>query len=131
MQDAGAGVVGTLGRDDPARSVAASHAHSRSHPSRERSADISRRRLLRGALQDQLADARGIRLALHRLHDGADDRAGRLHLAVADLLEHVGLRGECLVDRGDERAVVRDDRETARVDDLLRRALARMTPSST
>ena len=60
----------------------------------------------------------------HRLHDGADHGAGGLHLAVADLLEHVGLRGQRLVDRGDERAVVRDDGEPAGVDDLLRRALA-------
>ena len=35
--------------------------------------------------EHQLAHARGIRLALHGLHHGADDRAGRLHLAIADL----------------------------------------------
>ena len=57
--------------------------------------------------EDDLAGLAGIRLALHRLHHRTDDRAGGLHLAVADLLEHIGLRGERLVDRGDEGAVVR------------------------
>ena len=80
--------------------------------------------LLRGALQDELAHARGVGLTPHGLHDRADDGAGGLHLAVADLREHVGLRLQRLVDGGDERAVVGHDRQAAGVHDLLRRALA-------
>ncbi|OEI69217.1 hypothetical protein Cus16_1054 [Curtobacterium sp. ER1/6] len=80
---------------------------------------------LLGALQHQLADARGVRLALHGLHDRADDRAGGLHLAVLDLGEHVRLGGEGLVDGCGEGRVVRDDLEPAGLDDLRGRALAR------
>src|SRR4051812_20114176 len=79
----------------------------------------------RGALQHELPDPRRVRLAAHRLHDGADHGTGGLHLAVADLLQHVGLRGEGLVDGGEQRAVVGDDREAARLHDVLGRALAR------
>ena len=46
-----------------------------------------------------------------------------MDLAIADLLEHVGLRRERLIDRGDQRPVIRDDREPTRINNLLRRAL--------
>ena len=45
-------------------------------------------------------------------------------LAAADLVRDVGLRGERLVDRLVQRAVVGDHREAAGVDDLLRGAFA-------
>ena len=57
--------------------------------------------------QDELADAGGVGLALHRLHHRADDRAGGLDLAVADLREHVGLRGQGGVDRRIDRTSAR------------------------
>jgi len=48
-------------------------------------------------LQHQFAHARSIRLAGHRLHDRTDHRTSRLHLAVTDLLEHIGLSGQRFV----------------------------------
>ena len=73
---------------------------------------------VRGArtLQNQLPHACGIRLPAHRLHHRTDDGARRLHLSVTDLREDVRLRGEGVVDRGDQRTVVRDDCEAAGVD---------------
>src|SRR5690606_13702053 len=75
-------------------------------------------------LEDELAHATGIRLAARRLHDRTDDRADRTEVAPANLLEDVGLRGERLVDRGEQRPVVGYDLEAARDEDLLRVALA-------
>ena len=60
-------------------------------------------------LQHQLAHARLISLAAHGLHDGTDHGAGRLHFALADLLENIRLRCERRVDGRDERTVVRDN----------------------
>src|SRR5262245_26125267 len=79
---------------------------------------------LRAALQDQLANPLRVGLPLRRLHDRADDRAGRGHFAAADLLHDVRLRGQCLVDGGVQGAVVVHDLETARDDDLVGLALA-------
>ena len=45
-------------------------------------------------------------------------------LAAADLVRDVGLGGEGLVDGGEQRPVVADDREAAGGDHLVRRALA-------
>ena len=61
-------------------------------------------------LEDQLADPAGVGLAAHLLHHRTDQRAGRGHLAVADLLGDVGVGRDGLVDRRRQRAVVGDDR---------------------
>ncbi len=65
---------------------------------------------MRSSLEHELAHSSRICLAAHRLHDRADDRTGSLHLAIANLLEHVGLLRERRIDRLDQRAIIRDDR---------------------
>ena len=49
--------------------------------------------------QDERAHLGRVGLALHLLHDLADQRAGGLDLAVADLGRHVGVGGDDRVDR--------------------------------
>src|SRR5690606_32959005 len=85
---------------------------------------VDTRLLLACALQNQFAAACGIRLPLHRLHNRTDNRTSGLHLAVADLLQNVRLRGQSFIDCGDQCAIVRHDREPACVDDLLRGTFA-------
>src|SRR5699024_8458366 len=48
--------------------------------------------------QHQLTHPGGVGLALGGLHHRADDRAGGLHLAAPDLVDHVGVGGQRLVD---------------------------------
>lgn len=63
-------------------------------------------------LQHRLAHPRRIRLAVHRIHDRPDHGTGRPHLAIADLLKHVRLSRQCLLDRRDEGTVIRHHSET-------------------
>ena len=80
----------------------------------------SRSRSARGALQHELAHAGRVRLARIAFITAPMTAPAACTLPSRIFCQHVGLRGERLVDRGDERAVVGDDREPARVDDLLR-----------
>ncbi len=70
-----------------------------------------------GPLQHELPGARRVGLAAYRPYDGTDHGSGSLHLAVADLLEHVGLLRESRIDLGDQGAVVRDDLQASGRDD--------------
>src|SRR5688500_5891424 len=79
---------------------------------------------LRAACDHDLANAGRVGLTLRGLHDRSDDGAGRLDLAVADLLSHVRLGRERLVDGLFQGRVVGHDLEAALLDDVVRRAFA-------
>ncbi len=71
------------------------------------------------------SNAGGIRGSTHRLHHRTDDRARRLDLPVPQLLEHIRQLRQRGVDRGEQRAVIRHDREPTSGDDLSRTPLPR------
>src|SRR5262245_9100490 len=81
--------------------------------------------LLAEPLQDQLAYAGGVGLAAHLLHHDADQGPGGRDLSGSDLVGHVGVVRDRLVDGRTERRVVGHHLESARRDDLLRRSLVR------
>jgi hypothetical protein len=63
-------------------------------------------------------------LAFELLHHLADERAGGLNLAVANLLGHIGIGRDHRVDGGFQRAGVLHQLQAARIGDRRRSALA-------
>src|SRR5690606_37250761 len=79
--------------------------------------------LLTAGREDELADPLRVGLALGGLHDRADDGARRLDLAAADLVRHVRLGRQRLVDRLLQGRVVGDDLQAPGRHDLVRLTL--------
>ena len=74
----------------------------------------------RQALLEHALDGRGVGLAAGGLHDRADQRADRLHLAAAHLLGDVGVARDRRVDGRDQLVGLPHDGQAARLDDLRR-----------
>ena len=75
--------------------------------------------VLAAGREHQFAHPGRVGLTFRRLHHRADDRARSLDLAAADLLRHIGIGGQGLVDRGLDQGVVPHHGQSARGHHLL------------